>query len=77
MNNRAVASVGILGFLAVVIMAVTMGALLIPEMMRNITNSTALGLTGNTATAVDIIPTIFFLVIIVVGMGAVIIAVNR
>jgi len=75
-NERAVASIGVLGFLVVVIIGVAMSAVMIPVVF-NTTNSTAIGATGGTATLIDTIPTIFILGTIIVGVAAVIIAVNR
>ena len=76
MDNRAASNAGMLAFVIVVIIGVAMSAVLMPTVL-NSTNSSALGLTGGAATFVNLIPTMFILLLVVVGIVAVLMAVFR
>lgn len=77
-SDLRAASIGLgaIAFLVVILIAIAASSILMPIVL-NTSNSSALGLTGGTATMVDLIPTLFFFLIIVGGVVAIIVGVSR
>jgi len=74
--RAAVGSLGVIAFLVVILVAIGACSILIPVVM-NTSNSSALGLTGGTAIMVDLIPTLFFFLMIVGGVSAIVVSLSR